>query len=571
MKVERKRVTLHPLNEDGTVDTSTNLYPKTFLDGIVDRQGNGVVVATEEYVDTKPNLIEITWFALKSLRDNSQLVPGRFYRITDFVTTTAQARTSSAGHQFDLIVQAIANNKLSEDAQACLHSGDTYFANSQLGAWVIKYCFDNDTNRFAWADATNGKGVIYHMIDEFDNDLPYDFKNIKFARYKITACANCPSLVGKYFGILNNSGDALLSSYMTLDTSDSKYFYTFDCCSTDYSLNAIGTTVTRDDGSTFELNQIQCCRCLIKNDESDSIKMYLNNIVDILESSRDCMFKLSGWSTNATLLGGANSTDITNIYNSIFGMLGTTYVDGYFSMSSHIGVIVDSLITSTEYTTISESDVREIRECCIIGGSRGAIAVSRVTCLGGSTLIAGHAIIGQSDVGQLYDCNISCSEVIIMQSYVGSVFELAGSGATNYFYRSYVGFINHMTMKDNNLERPFISRCNLLYSYYDSFKYMTDSNVTSMRYCDLQVITGCSFMWSSYITCAQDLTGCNFTHGVEYLTISSTTTSQTITNTNFHDVHGTSDNVKNVVIPEDYSTAHTVNIYGTLQKDIILD
>ena len=42
--IVRKRVTLHPLNEDGTIDLNTNLYPKTFLDGIVDREGNPVDV-----------------------------------------------------------------------------------------------------------------------------------------------------------------------------------------------------------------------------------------------------------------------------------------------------------------------------------------------------------------------------------------------------------------------------------------------------------------------------------------------------------------------------------------------
>ena len=44
----------------------------------------------------------------------------------------------------------------------------------------MKYCLDNDTSRFAWADEVNGKGVIYRMIDEFNNDVPYDFKNIRY-------------------------------------------------------------------------------------------------------------------------------------------------------------------------------------------------------------------------------------------------------------------------------------------------------------------------------------------------------------------------------------------------------
>jgi hypothetical protein len=28
----------------------------------------------------------------------------------------------------------------------------------------------------------SGKGIIYRLIDEFRNDIPYDFKNIKFLR-----------------------------------------------------------------------------------------------------------------------------------------------------------------------------------------------------------------------------------------------------------------------------------------------------------------------------------------------------------------------------------------------------
>lgn len=43
-EIVRKRVTLHPLKEDGTIDTSINLYPKTFIDGIVDKDGEQVEV-----------------------------------------------------------------------------------------------------------------------------------------------------------------------------------------------------------------------------------------------------------------------------------------------------------------------------------------------------------------------------------------------------------------------------------------------------------------------------------------------------------------------------------------------
>ena len=125
-------------------------------------------------------IISITYTDLKTRRDNAQLVPGQQYRITDYQCTTSQANTRSAGHVFDIIVTADDESTLNEVARAVKHDGDTYFAGCDLNVWKIWYCLDNDTTRFAWADSTNGKGVIYRMIDEFDNDIPYDFKNIQF-------------------------------------------------------------------------------------------------------------------------------------------------------------------------------------------------------------------------------------------------------------------------------------------------------------------------------------------------------------------------------------------------------
>ena len=128
------------------------------------------------------NLVSTTYQSLLDLRENSSLVPGRFYRITDYVTTTSQENTQSAGHQFDVIVLALTNDTLSERAWACHHEGDTYFQNSHLESWQIWYCLDNDASRFEWATpaSSGGKGVIYRMIDEWGNDVPYDFKNILF-------------------------------------------------------------------------------------------------------------------------------------------------------------------------------------------------------------------------------------------------------------------------------------------------------------------------------------------------------------------------------------------------------
>ena len=124
--------------------------------------------------------IAISYADLKALRDNAQLVPGQQYRIIDYTCTTVQENTKSAGHVFDIIITADNESILNEEARAAKHEGDSYFVNCDLNAWKIWYCLDNDTERFTWADVTNGKGIIYRMIDEWNNDCPYDFKNIQF-------------------------------------------------------------------------------------------------------------------------------------------------------------------------------------------------------------------------------------------------------------------------------------------------------------------------------------------------------------------------------------------------------
>ena len=124
--------------------------------------------------------IAISYADLKALRDNAQLVPGQQYRIIDYTCTTVQENTRSAGHVFDIIITADSESILNEEARAIQHEGDSYFVNCDLNAWKIWYCLDNDTERFTWADVTNGKGIIYRMIDEWNNDCPYDFKNIQF-------------------------------------------------------------------------------------------------------------------------------------------------------------------------------------------------------------------------------------------------------------------------------------------------------------------------------------------------------------------------------------------------------
>lgn len=276
---------------------STNDYTdedKNKLEGLEnydDTQVKQSIAEVKESIDNinPAPMVSVTYAELVKLRNNGQLIAGMQYRITDYVTTTAQENTHSAGHPFDVIVTADSANKLNEVARAgfptfnierykdayCSSYGENmaylglyeyngkeyylyeskdkqlqmlvsfqedftnadisdieagyiykaipsfgrwdyegtgdvewldseeigedivfksnpnsaYFhdAEAKLEAWKIWYCLDNDTERFAWADAESGKGVIYRMIDEWNNDLPYDFKNIMFKRYELNA------------------------------------------------------------------------------------------------------------------------------------------------------------------------------------------------------------------------------------------------------------------------------------------------------------------------------------------------------------------------------------------------
>ena len=263
--------------------------------------------------------ISITHENLVALRDSAKLVPGMFYRITDYICTTTQDGTRALNNKFDIVVQALSESTLSENAKADRHvtkptilpsviaseglliegavecpfyeitddyggpnfhedykevdkfigygygednngnlvpilyktdidarnqgddasfiapdTADPFYYSGrrevdgelfdswrkisledsrELGwdsirvhyaytnvitsedypkksdideanfeAWELKYCLDNDTNRFTWADKKGGKGVIYYIKDEYNNEGPYDFKNIQFIR-----------------------------------------------------------------------------------------------------------------------------------------------------------------------------------------------------------------------------------------------------------------------------------------------------------------------------------------------------------------------------------------------------
>lgn len=250
-------------------------------------QGSCILVNGKYYGGAQ--LIEISYSELRYLKNKSQLIPGAKYRIIDYVTTTKQENTISALHQFDIVVLALSENTLSENASAILHDNDDYFINNDLSNWEIKYCLENDTTRFTWADNTiiesttqspdnlttappyeineNGKGVIYYMKDEFKNEAWYDFKNIKFLR----------------------TADFFNTNSFLSHLDGDNYYYTF---SKVYNGKILDIS-TNNESNTYAINNHIGVRGQIQRKLTDIIFINSNNVTRnniIGDSSYSCTF-----------------------------------------------------------------------------------------------------------------------------------------------------------------------------------------------------------------------------------------------------------------------------------------
>lgn len=304
-------------------------------------------------------LCEVSWKQLQELRRRKILIPGQMYRITDYITTVANdPEAQSAGHPFDIVVMALSVNSLSEHALAMRSTRDTddYFADAKLEAWKIWYCLDNDTTRFQWADTANGKGVIYRMIDEWQNDCPYDFKNIQFKRYKIIngSQEHLTSLFGSYLG-LKDGMNRLVS-----DSNDYTWAYTFSLIKGENCTDGSVSEITRN--CQCENNHIRGYFTTDLRDDAVFQVLSLNNIICIIDvadmpSSRTSMIRYNSFSLDCysitlfglpcnntfgyycacNIVGGSNNTFGYKCSGNSFGIMCNGNTFGYECMDNIIG------------------------------------------------------------------------------------------------------------------------------------------------------------------------------------------------------------------------------------------
>ena len=271
-----------------TVD-ATYLLPYTDNTGfyiVTAQNSTSFVINSHVTASAAPQQVSTTWSELVDLRDNGELVPGCNYRITDYICTTTQYGTQAASNVFDIIVQATSPSTLSEIAKAAQHAGTTYFEDSKLDAWELKYCLENDTSRFAWADETNGKGVVYWLKDEFNNECPYDFKNIQFIRYAVTSTTN-PL---KEFMVFDpGTQDIRYSPETTLEDcvveQEGSYYYTFSyILSSGYvqDLSIVGNQLQNDESEyngVFNNKIAACSADYIYSGDNTQFQFALSNNV----------------------------------------------------------------------------------------------------------------------------------------------------------------------------------------------------------------------------------------------------------------------------------------------------
>ena len=125
------------------------------------------------------NMQQVTYSELVELRNNGELVSGKYYRITDYVATAnSESNYTPTNVPLDIIIMALTENILCEEGYAVKRSGYNYdnTTNDNFKRTIeVYYTLDNDIDTFDWADTENGKGVIYEMYNSTAPSKSFDY------------------------------------------------------------------------------------------------------------------------------------------------------------------------------------------------------------------------------------------------------------------------------------------------------------------------------------------------------------------------------------------------------------
>jgi hypothetical protein len=198
---------------------------KTFIDRPI---FNGTGVATlgdlTQNINNGDGLVNTTYSVLTGLKATSQLIPGNYYRISDFHlmwwNQSVNDTTVKSGLSPEpLIVLALSGNKISHEAKSELYPQDTVY-------------YDIDaTSSNSWGTINNNsaipgfKGWIYRRVDNKLNiDIPWDWRHIT-----VNCCRPDMSSIGLYnaattyglYSVVKNASNKLYYSIQNNNTNRS--------------------------------------------------------------------------------------------------------------------------------------------------------------------------------------------------------------------------------------------------------------------------------------------------------------------------------------------------------------
>jgi hypothetical protein len=286
-----------------------------------------------------PEVIKIAHSDLLDLIENSILIPGKKYRIIDYITTVNASHeyyrnsqinlTVNNYESFDIIVEALTTNLLSSNAKACPKENAEYrhFGLCDMSKWELKYSVVNDAKRFTWADETNGKGVIYYMKDEFGNEAPYDFKSILFNNKFTFNCAQSSLALSRETAMTIDDDDDLNNPSLNYDASipttifSSSYgkYFNYNCS---YNIIKPYYIAYNNDGvkmnnSQYLNNIIICSTKLINN----AINLNYNNSYNFFDYNchditlyNDCLYNTFKENCNNIVLGTGSKSNSFGVY-----------------------------------------------------------------------------------------------------------------------------------------------------------------------------------------------------------------------------------------------------------------
>jgi hypothetical protein len=235
-----------------------------FKDGVSDAD----LVEKNSVSKNSVSIISKTYTELKTLKDNSQLIAGQTYKITDFQLkwwnlSINDNTVKTSAYVEPLNITAIANNKFSNIASSDLYPQD-----------ILYYDFEATTSR-SWGGGdsalnsspiTNFKGDIYRRIDPItDIDICYDWRHITVncCRPDLSSIITWTSsltaklydvvkLNGKLFiSILDNNIYPTTNSYAWQPFSDYNEEYTYFPTDESFGLSILRPPTNITDINTF--------------------------------------------------------------------------------------------------------------------------------------------------------------------------------------------------------------------------------------------------------------------------------------------------------------------------------